>query len=299
METIAEMNSRQAVNEPVEPAVEPKVETPVEPVETKEEEFDIKSILAPKKEPVSSPESKDQPSPEVVDTKFNLNDIEKITDPVAKEVALKAYKSFEKGYQEKFQSLAQMKRELEQKLSQDENWTPERIQKLITNKEFVEASTRYMQSQPTHAETDEYETEEAKAIRILQSEINHIKTEAQQKEYNANIASEDSKLAQTYGNYIPSEMEQLRKDMFAGKVKVTSEHMYKAFKHDDNVKAAYEAGRKSVLQGNKEKYNASTPVDDGKTVVSSDDRIKRNEGESAGDFYIRAALTRLKQFSKK
>ena len=53
------------------------------------------------------------PEVNIEEPKFDINDIEKIQDPQAKEQALRAYKSFQRGFNEKYQELAQIRKELD------------------------------------------------------------------------------------------------------------------------------------------------------------------------------------------
>ena len=86
----------------VEEKVEPKVEEQkVEPKVEEVKEEDIVSRVSGEIKPVPKQETNDI---------FNINDIDSIEDPKAREYAQKAYKSFEKGYQKKFQELAETRK---------------------------------------------------------------------------------------------------------------------------------------------------------------------------------------------
>lgn len=238
------------------------------------------------------------------DVKFDANEINEIVsgiqDPKAQEYLRKMAKSLEKGGHEKFQAIAQMRREvelqkteLEQKMSQKEAWTPERVQSLLNNQEFINASQQIISANPAQTQTDEYESEELQAIKQLTSEINRIKQESLTKEQAANIAREDEIYSQKYGNYNPKEMAIIRQELMQGKRKVTSEEVYKAFYHDDNVKRAYQQGLAEGRSGISAKASSSTTDDAG--TVAQTDTVVRKEGESSGDFFMRIVKSKMRK----
>ncbi len=90
---------------------------------------------------------------------FNVNDINNIEDATAREYALKAYKSMEKGYQQKYQEVATTrktfeadKQRFETEKSDFSNWSPEKVQALLSNPEFVQAAQKGRGVQNTNAE---------------------------------------------------------------------------------------------------------------------------------------------------
>ena len=85
------------------------------------------------------------PEVNIEEPKFDINDIEKIQDPQAKEQALRAYKSFQRGFNEKYQELAQIRKELDAIKNQATNWTPDRIKQELNKPDFIQASQAVLQ----------------------------------------------------------------------------------------------------------------------------------------------------------
>ena len=287
---------------PVEDATVVKDAT-AEPSKKETVEDIVSNILKPKeeiKEP-QSPESKDQPSDEDVDTKFNVNDIEKIEDAQAKELVQKMYKSFEKGYQEKFQDVAKEKRDLEMIREEVGKWTPQKVQELLNNQAFKDSAQQVMQMEnPTKGvvpddEWSNLSDSDKVQMSALQQKIDNLEKTNQQEKIQAILAKQDTELSSKYGNYDSIKVNEIRQNMLNGKQAATNEHLYKAFYHDENVKRAYEQGKQDASSGNMEKVNASTYSTDASSTVPANAKIERNEGETSQNYLTRIFHEKFKQ----
>src|ERR1043165_3233507 len=105
------------------PTLAPVVETPVIPNPAPVvNEPDLMTKITQFKKPV-----------ETTNVAFDYKEIEGIKDQVAKEIAIKAYKSMQSDYTKKTQEIAEQRKSFEQKLQEAQTWSPERIQKELLN----------------------------------------------------------------------------------------------------------------------------------------------------------------------
>jgi hypothetical protein len=174
-----------ATEVPVEPVAQPTIPTgqepaatpePAEPTPSPTPSDDLLSRVSKfqkEKAPVVTPQT-----PNTTDGNFDIKEIEAITDPVAKEQALKAYKSFQRGFGEKFQELSQLKKEMEALKSQptqpvQQEWTPERVQALADDPKFIEAARQVQESNQIDENSTMSEAERAR-INELNEKINKL-----------------------------------------------------------------------------------------------------------------------------
>ena len=94
-------------------------------------------------------ENKDKAIP-VDEPQFDINEINSIKDPEARAYAEKAYKSFQKGFNKKFEDLANIRKSLEKEKETISSWSPERVQNLLNDKNFVYAAQKLQQFQNPH-----------------------------------------------------------------------------------------------------------------------------------------------------
>ena len=72
---------------------------------------------------------------------FDFSEIERISDPVAKDIAVKAYKTMQAGMTKKTQDLAEQRRQLEAREQSMNTWTPQRVQsELLNNPTFLQSA---------------------------------------------------------------------------------------------------------------------------------------------------------------
>ena len=235
---------------------------------------------------------------EGIDIGFDFKELENIKDPVAKEIALKAYKSMQSGVTKKFQEVAEIKRNAEQKLQEISTWTPERLQQELKNPDFLRVAqqiTETLNQNPKGLTDDELSvltSEEKAELTLLKNDINLLK----QSNFSSLMAQQDAHLSSKYADYNPTHINSIINEMNSGKIIATREHIYKAFLHDEHVKAAYELGKQETAQLKQEKINAISTG--GFQAVNSSDIPQKNKGERDESYFLRLAQGRLAQFRK-
>ena len=250
----------------------------------------------PKQEPdlvtkVSSfkEETKSEPTSDDI---FNVNDIENIKDPQAREYALKAYKSFQRGFNQKFQDLAEMRKAFEAKKAESSNWTPERVQALLNDKTFVEAAQRVT---GTNQSSDEYSAlseNDKKLIKENQMQVNALARQ------NAELLrkQQDEALKDKYANYNSEAVDIITGDLLKGKRQATREDIWKVHDYEAAVKRAYQMGVKDGGSGISEKMGSASA--EGLAVNPNPSPPKKEEGESDRDYFKRIVLTNIQKQSR-
>lgn len=246
----------------------------------------------------------------VQDAKFNVKDIEKITDPVAKKIAEDAYKSFQSDYTRKTQELAEQRRSLEQAQSlRNRSFTLNDIDEVLSNPAFVQAAQekhRVTQPQQTvqsgNGELTEeeysYLTPEMQKVYIQQKQTKDMVAQLSGQLQSAQVEKEDMTLKSRYGNYNPDVVNQTYRDMMTGKVNATREHLWKVIDYEEAVKRAYSLGRQDEKSGISQARQASTNVSGVTTQTLDTDLPVKQKGESFQDHWKRlaqAAKTKLGQ----
>ena len=240
-----------------------KVEEKKEPTAPKEPEFDFKEIEALKQK-----------------------------DPEAGAWAERAYKSLQKGFNDKFQEIAELRKKLESQTNQKvpDTWTIERLQQEINKPDFIAAASQVISSQPKEDEfMTESEKQEKQKIANLERELNLIK----QQSFSVQKRSEDEQMKSKYANYNPQALDILTSDMLAGKVQATREHLWKVMDYEDAVQRAYELGKQDRQLENKEKITSMSA--EGITAQAPEGVLPKEEGESSKNWFVRNALNRLVQ----
>jgi hypothetical protein len=234
---------------------------------------------------------------EVSEPTFNFEDINKIQDPVAKEYAMNAYKSFQKGFNSKFQEIAELRKTLENEKNSINNWTPERIQSLLKDERFVNAAQSIIGDQHPQGQADEYsnlsESEKAK-IKALENELKQIKSVS----YQQTMRQNDEILKQKYAHYDPNEMDIITADVLQGKAQITREHIFKAIHYEDDIKKAYELGKQDKQLDTQEKVT-SMSFGSGPSIVSSSSKTEMENGESDQAYLKRLFMKNMQNMTKK
>jgi len=227
---------------------------------------------------------------------FDYKEIEKIQDPVAKEQALNAYKSFQKGFNKKFQELAEIKKALEGKGQQDANWTPERIQQLLNDQNFVSAAQSVMSSQQQQGNLSDEEYSaltdtEKQQWRQMQSQLNMMTQQ------NSKLIQQqqDEKLRGKYANYSPATIDSMTQRLLNGQYQATREDIHKVVDYDAAVKRAYELGKQDRQLDVSSRVESNTPIPTGHQVTQANDVPEKEKGESNFNYFQRIARRRLSQ----
>ena len=270
-----------------------ETKTTVVPVQAQEKPNDIitrASAVKPNQETSTSSEAK-----------FDVKDIEKITDPVAKDIAQRAYKSFQADYTRKTQDLAQQKRDLETSQSlRNRGFSTSEIDELLSNPQFVQAAQekqRTIQPQQTVTNgngdlTEEefsYLAPEMQKVYIQQKQTRDMVAQLTGQLQSAQVEKEDLTLKGKYANYNPEIINQTYRDMMSGKLVATREHLFKAIDYEDMAKRAYELGRADEKNGISQARQASTQVAGVNTQTMDSDIPTKLKGESHMDFFRRLA----------
>ena len=203
------------------------------------------------------------PEVNIEEPKFDINDIEKIQDPQAKEQALRAYKSFQRGFNEKYQELAQIRKELDAIKNQATNWTPDRIKQELNKPDFIQASQAVLQEQnPQNSGMSETEwssltANEKKQWQVMQNELTSLKQQQNQQQILQSFKAQDDTLKTKYANYDPQAVDMITNDLLTGKRQATREDLFRSYDYENAVKRAYELGKQDSGIVNIEKVNAS------------------------------------------
>lgn len=208
----------------------------------------------------------------VTEPEFDYKEIESIKDPVAKEIALKAYKSFQRGFNQKFQDIASLRKDLENKSQEFSNWTPERIQKLINDPKFVEAAKSVV---GTQTEEQPYETEADKELKVLKEKVRQLEGQTIQQTFK----QQDEQISKKYANYNPQKVDEITADMLSGKVQATREHLWKVLDYESAVERAYQLGKEDRKLEMGEKH-ASASFDTNTTITTNGEKTEPLKGES-------------------
>ena len=268
------------------PAVEQKQEQPQEQTQENKPSV-LERVSQAKNQETKSAEGQGE------EQKFNYNDIENIKDPEARKYAEAAYKSFEKGYQKKFQDLATERKAFEEQAK----WTPERVQSLLNNQEFVTAAQSVAQSNTnqsggtmTDEEWSALTEGEKKQISEMQTKVNQILQQNHQMVLNQQHEQNKGK----YATYDAKLVDNFRNDLMTGKYQATSEDLWKAIDYENAVNRAYQLGLEDRKSNVAEKMG-NTSVDGGVNANAAGDIPQKEEGESNHAYFIRLATWRKEQ----
>ena len=232
--------------------------------------------------PETLPEAK--PTGEVTDSGFDFKEIEAIADPKSKEIVQKAYKSFERGYGKKFQELADIRKTLEAQ-KKEEGWSPERIQGLLQNPEFIQAAQSVIGTSQPNQEEDVDKNEQR--LKEVEAELKQLR----QNTIQATISQQDSQLKTKYANYSPQAIDTLTADMISNKVQATREHLWKVLDYDEAVQRAYELGKQDGSGKKQEKIQANSA--EGLTTVKANGTVTPEKGENDRNFFRRLVMDNI------
>lgn len=272
----------------IQPIQEPVKEEQVPPKEEpKSEDLVTRVAQFKKQEPAAAPIPKPQTAPDIEEFHFDYKQLDTIKTPdEAKRWAEDAYKSLVKGYNQKYQTVAEMRKELEKKMTEQTSWTPERIQNILKDPSFVQAAQQVMQSQAPQASgmTEEEwsalsEAEKAK-LKSMESEIINLRQQNQR----ALLEQQDKELMSKYANYQPQSVESLIQDLATNRVVATREHLWKVLDYEDAVKRAYELGRTDAKSVNQDKINSAS-FENGMNVQSPQ-RPEPKDNKMSADFFM-------------
>lgn len=214
---------------------------------------------------------------------FNIKEIEAIEDPNAKEQAMKAYKSFQRGFGQKYQELAEMRKELaslkENLGNSQQGWSVDRVKQLMNDPNFVKAAQEAAGF--STEEDDEYVPE---SVKNKLKELDNIKKQLGDYQYQqtqAQINEEHKQLKQRYGvSYNEKKVDEIRASILQGKVIPNSEDIHKVLSFEETVTNAYKMGLKAGQKEVQEKQQASTYTG-GQHVPNEYLKPEKDEGDKA------------------
>jgi len=235
---------------------------------------------------------------------FNRNDVNKITDPVARQYVENLEKSLKSGFHKKMNELNERIQVVEKEKKQ--GWTPERVEQIYADPTFQSAAKSFLSTRsgagstrdgggPSDDEMSFLTDDERGELKRTQNAANAALNTAMQ----IQSQQEDQLLAQRYGSHYDSkQVTQIQEDLLANRVVATREHLWKVVDYDSAVKRAYELGRNDERGGITEKHSAST-AGGTTTVTSSEDVPAKNQGESTPAYFTRLAQWRMGQMKDK
>jgi hypothetical protein len=246
-------------------------------------------------------------TPEEVDAEL-FNDKEfrqeiertKSTNPeLAKHMEL-LRKSAMTGINSKMQSIAEMRKRLEaveqsKATSADYKFKAQSIDELLNNPNFMaEAKAKLEQSNSALANDQVLPDETKSYIQSLESKLKTIEdglNQRQSQEANLEWTRQHEALSSKYRNYDRTKIDEVANGLITGKVKATPEYIYKVVHHDENVRKAYELGRKEgakILDGKRQLNNSIDSVN-----AVQLDAVKQEKEESNLNFMQKIIAHRL------
>lgn len=228
--------------------------------------------------------------------------IDALQDPELKQYMLSMRKTGVRGIQERLQEISEMRKELTAlKQGINPGWSPERIQQLLNDKEFLNAAQAVLGNQtPAIENDDEFVPESVKQkLAKLEQENSQFKQQwnkFSQQQTIAQRVQEHERLKERYGNYDSNKVDELINGLIQGKVQAGPEVVYKAYFHDENVKRAYEMGRRDAMGGVQERQQASSFSSN--NVQQPNSQIKPEQGETNKQFLNRIINNKLSQLRK-
>jgi len=215
------------------------------------------------------------PVPEATATSEETNyrqDLDKITDPAVRAIAEKALKDFESGYNKKFQTLAQQKKELESMQAKISTWTPQRLQEELKNPAFVQAMQILQQQAPPsnfEGSSEEWSgLNDSEKNRILNAER---ETQSLRSQVNQMLQSqEDTQIKQLYPDYEPKIVDEAIEGLRTGQITASRADIWKVVNHDKNVEKGYQFGYEDGYKKALEKLNGSSILPNNGSVTSAD-----------------------------
>jgi len=217
-----------------------------------------------------TPEAKKEAQPD--DIQFNPQDFS-VED--AKKYAETAYKSFEKGFQKKFQDLAELKKTLESSVAHSSSWTTEKIQSLLQDPSFVSAAQGVLgqSNQNFSGDDDGYsalsDTDKREITEVKRQ--NHMLLQQQNLLL---MKQQDEMLKSKFPNYKPEAVDTITADLLQGKVKNTREYIWKAYDYEEGINRAYQLGMQDARQNLNENIQGAS-FDSGVSTTPSENLLKR------------------------
>lgn len=234
------------------------------------------------------------PEKSAEESKFNINEldaeIEKVSDGNIKGQLLALKKSLISGENQKYQEIAKLRKEYENKLSGTSNWTTEKVQALLNDPTFVKAAQDIAGTQTNQEETSMLSDAEKNQFKKLSDEIQTLRGQS----WKASQQQQDEANKSKYANYDSQAVDIITADLLAGKVQATREDLWKVHDYENAVKRAYELGKQDRISETGEKIQLTSIG--GLNMTNTDSGLKPEKGESNSAFWRRIADHNMKKF---
>jgi len=248
---------------------------------------------------------------EIPEKLYNEADLSSIKDPIARQVAKdiidKKEKDMLKGMNDKFQKIADLRKELESKKQSLEGMTPQqRLDEIKNDKTFMEFVQAEAQRQQAHSAPSNWEgtQEEWSALserdqqrfRTLEGQVNTLLTNQERIE----VRQADERISQKLTGYDPKKVDTFQKDLASGRFEIGEirELIGKAMLFESSVENAYELGLKDRNSGLTDKINATQSVGS-VDAVSSREIPERKEGQKPKNYFLEIAKNNLDRLRTK
>lgn len=226
-----------------------------------------------------------------LDEKFNVNEldsaIEKLPDPALKEQVLGLKKSLIKGENQKYQEIANLRKQYEQELAQRNQWTPDRVQGLLQDPNFVQAARSIVEKE---SNPNSMLTEQER--QLLEENRRQVQSLVNQNQQLLKV-QQDVQIKSKYANYDPEIVDKTYEDLVQGRVQANREHLWKVIDYENAVKRAYELGRTDKNIQNQERVQGMT-FDTGRTMTQPS-KVEKQKGESTSQFMQRSYAEHAKK----
>ena len=226
-----------------------------------------------------------------LDDKFNINDldatIEKLPDPAVKEQVLGLKKSLLKGENQKYQEIANLRKQYESELAKANSWTPEKVQGLLNNPDFVNAAQSVVT--PQQENTSMLSVQEKQLLEENNKKVNTLL----QQNLQLQRVQQDNQLKTRYANYQPEVVDNVFNELYTGKLQATREDLWKVIDYENAVRRAYELGQQDKNQQNQERVQGMTLATG--MNMSQPQSIEKQKGETIQNFLLRSYAEHAKK----
>jgi hypothetical protein len=264
-------------NEAPPAPTKPSTETPKAPevkVEAPAMTYAELQKRASEAKPSESTKPEAPKAPEEIQTQAELD---KITDPTQRAIIEKKIKDLESGYNKKYQSLAEQRKEVEDLKFKLSNWTPQRLLEEARKPEFAQALQALQQQAPPsnfEGNTEEWSAlsePEKSRMREMEREQQSLKAQLQQMRQK----DEDLEIKKTFPDFEPQVVDEAIEGLRTGAITASRLDIFKVVNYDKHVeqsatngyKYGWEDGYKKAL----EKLNGNTHLNGNLSVTPSDE----------------------------
>ena len=229
--------------------------------------------------------------------------IDSIEDPELKAYMTALRKTGVSGIGSRLEEISTMRKELtELKNGMNPGWTPQRVQELLKNQDFLTSAESILgnTNEQQIIGDDEYVPDSVKqTLTALQEENAQFKQQfntLSQNQTQENFQREHKQLSEKYGNYNSEKIDNVRAGLISGKIKATSEDLYKIVNYEENINNAYKMGLQDRNGGAEEKQQISSFPNN--TVQQPNTEIQAEKGETNKQFLNRIIQNNLDKLKR-